>query len=77
VFWIVATYARCSRILAADGPPAGRATADQRFRAAVGDLLGLHGTADVLDRRDRACALLPAIWAAAGAIVEAGRATGS
>ncbi len=77
VFWIVATHARCARILAADGPPAGRAAADRRFRAAVGDLLGLHGTADVLDRRDRACALLPAIRAAAGAIVEAGQAAGS
>jgi hypothetical protein len=72
VFWIIASYARCQRILDADAPGPVRRRAELRFRAAVGDLLGLHDVAGVLDRRDQACALWPDLRRAAAAIIDAG-----
>jgi hypothetical protein len=38
VFWIVATYARCARILASDAPTATRARFDPGFGELLGDL---------------------------------------
>lgn len=60
VFWIIATFARCHTILAADAPELHRAHAPA-FREAVADL-GLTSTADVLDRAAEVTRFLPRLW---------------
>jgi hypothetical protein len=50
VFWIVATFARCQKILAADAPDLERQGA-AGFADTVQQLLGLDGPAALLDRR--------------------------
>lgn len=61
VFWIVATFARCLQILAADAPQYTYERADALFRDAVGHLLGLGTPTDLLARRDEVLAGLPAL----------------
>lgn len=68
VFWIVATFARCQQILAADAPATLQHDAELRFRAAVTDLLGVRDTADLLARSRAVRGLLPALRASAAAI---------
>ncbi|SCG71663.1 hypothetical protein [Micromonospora inositola] len=66
MFWIVATYARCHSILAADAP--GREVALRpAFEAAVADL-GVASAAQRRRRADEVVASLPGWWAVAGAI---------
>lgn len=51
VFWIVATFARCLSVLAADAPSVlaeGHASA---FRSCTRDLLGLEDESDLIERR--------------------------
>ncbi|MFC0506137.1 hypothetical protein [Micromonospora costi] len=67
MFWIVATYARCHAILAADAPEWGVRLLPL-FEAALADL----GVASVGDRRrraDEALAAVPGWWSVAGRIV--------
>lgn len=68
VFWIVATFARCQQVFAADGSADLYGESAARFRAAVRDLLGIRDTAALLARRDAVGALLPELWEAAAAI---------
>lgn len=68
VFWIIATYARCQKIFAAEAPAHLRDDAELRFRDAVTDLLGVHDSADLLDRREAVRALLPALRQSAATI---------
>ncbi|MFI5489596.1 hypothetical protein [Micromonospora echinaurantiaca] len=60
MFWIVATYARCHLILAADAPERG-AELLPLFEAAVADL-GVASAADRRRRADAVLAYLPRLW---------------
>jgi hypothetical protein len=70
VFWIVATYARCHKILAADAPPDLRVAHTPAFRSAVADL-GITSTDDLLRRAGDVLRYLPRLWAATEAILSA------
>ncbi|WP_406044744.1 hypothetical protein OG799_09910 [Micromonospora sp. NBC_00898] len=66
MFWIVATYARCHAVLAADAP--GREVALRpAFEAAVADL-GVASAAQRRRRADEVVASLPEWWAVAAAV---------
>lgn len=69
VFWIIATFARCHTILAADAPEAHRALTPP-FRAALADL-GITGPADLLRRAEEVTRFLPRLWQTAEAIIRA------
>ncbi|HEY5832355.1 hypothetical protein [Streptomyces sp.] len=69
VFWIVATFARCHTVLAADAPELHRALAPA-FRAAVADL-GVTSSADLLDRAGEVIRYLPRLWRTAEAVMAA------
>ncbi|WP_393062163.1 hypothetical protein [Streptomyces sp. LN549] len=70
VFWIVATLARCHTVLAVDAP-ALHAARLPAFEAAVAELTGITGTADILARREEVTRFLPRLWTAAEAILAA------
>ncbi|MER5280535.1 hypothetical protein ABT025_33035 [Streptomyces sp. NPDC002809] len=70
VFWIVATFARCHTVLAADDP-ALHAARLPAFEAAVAELTGITGTADILARREEVTRFLPRLWTAAEDILVA------
>jgi hypothetical protein len=66
VFWIVATLARCRQILDADAAdPVRRA---REFRAAVTELTGIDGGAELQRRTSAALRMLPEVRAVAGEI---------
>ncbi|WBB68707.1 hypothetical protein [Micromonospora sp. WMMD812] len=67
MFWIVATYARCHAILAADAPERGAALVPL-FEAALADL-GVASPADRRRRADEVLAYLPRLWSTARRIV--------
>lgn len=67
VFWIVATFARCHKILAADAPDLQRALAPA-FEDAVGDL-GITSTEDMRRRANDVIVYLPTLWRTAEAIM--------
>jgi hypothetical protein len=69
VFWLVATYARCHKILAADAPVL-EPERSPAFQAMLGDL-GIRSPADLAGRADAAIAFLPALWDAAEVILAA------
>ncbi|MFF3990643.1 hypothetical protein ACFY0B_39580 [Streptomyces sp. NPDC001797] len=60
VFWIVATFARCHIILAADAPQLHDALAPA-FQAAVTDL-GISSTRDLIHRAEEVTRFLPRLW---------------
>ncbi|MFF2327650.1 MULTISPECIES: hypothetical protein [unclassified Streptomyces] len=60
VFWIIATFARCHTILAADAPGLHDALAPA-FHAAVTDL-GISSTGDLLHRAEEVTRFLPRLW---------------
>ncbi|WLQ37088.1 hypothetical protein P8A18_28260 [Streptomyces castrisilvae] len=70
VFWIVATLARCHTVLAVDDPALHTARLPA-FEAAVADLTGITGTADILERREEVIRFLPGLWAVAEDILAA------
>jgi len=70
VFWMVATSARCQKILAADAPPRVRREHAPAFEAMVADL-GITSPADVLRRADEVIGFLPRLWRTAEAIMPA------
>jgi hypothetical protein len=67
VFWLVATYCRCHKILAADAPALGRGRAGA-FAAMLADL-GLGSTADLAGRAEATIAFLPTLWEATEVIL--------
>ncbi|MFF7360333.1 hypothetical protein [Streptomyces sp. NPDC008125] len=70
VFWIIATFARCHTVLAADAPH----LADARFpafRAAVAELLGIESGTDLLRRAAGTVRYLPRLWRTAEAVMAA------
>ncbi|MFE5033302.1 hypothetical protein [Streptomyces sp. NPDC056683] len=60
VFWIIATFARCHIILAADAPQLHDALAPA-FQAAVTDL-GISSTRDLIHRAEEVNRFLPRLW---------------
>ncbi|MFF4830296.1 hypothetical protein [Streptomyces sp. NPDC001315] len=60
VFWIIATFARCHTVLAADAPELHHALAPA-FQAAVTDL-GISSTEDLLHRAEAVTRFLPRLW---------------
>lgn len=70
VFWIVATFARCHKILAVDGSPELRHELTPAFEAVVADL-GVASPDDVLHRVAEVTRSLPALWATTEAIAGA------
>jgi hypothetical protein len=60
VFWIIATFARCHTILAADAPELHHALTPA-FQAAVTDL-GIRSTRDILHRAEEVTHFLPRLW---------------
>ncbi|WP_412737870.1 hypothetical protein [Krasilnikovia sp. MM14-A1259] len=69
VFWMIATYARCHKILAADAPR----HVQQSLMPAFNDLLdemGITGSKDLLARCDAVVLALPSIAAKAEEIIE-------
>ena len=72
VFWMVATSARCQKILAADAPLRVRREHAPAFEAMVADL-GITSTADLGRRADEVIGFLPRLWRTAEAIMPAGR----
>ncbi|KAK1181605.1 hypothetical protein B7755_027760 [Streptomyces sp. NBS 14/10] len=69
VFWIIATFARCHTILAADAPETHQALTPP-FRAALADL-GITSTSDLLHRAEEVTRFLPRLWQTAEAITRA------
>ncbi|WP_338787014.1 hypothetical protein [Metabacillus sp. FJAT-53654] len=61
VFWIVATFARCHKILAADATPELRRAHYPAFAAIVADL-GITSTADIIRRAEDVMKFLPRLW---------------
>jgi hypothetical protein len=61
VFWIVATFARCQKILAADAPPRVQHAFAPAFRAVVADL-GITSTDDIFCRVEEVTRFLPKLW---------------
>lgn len=72
VFWLVATFARCMKILAADAPPAAFRDAEPAFRAAVADLVRVRELDDLPHRAGAVRGFLPRLRSAAQAIIERG-----
>ncbi|MER6032042.1 hypothetical protein [Streptomyces sp. NPDC001851] len=60
VFWIIATFARCHTILAADAPQLHKALSPA-FQAAVTDL-GISSTLDLIHRAEQVTRFLPRLW---------------
>lgn len=70
VFWLVATYARCQKVLYEDAPADLYHQFDPGFRALVGDL-GIASLADLQRRTQQTLDFLPSLWAVAEAIIAA------
>lgn len=71
VFWMVATYARCHKILLVDGTPGLRRELVPAFDDLLGDLK-IGSTADLVDRAGVALRFMPALWRVAESMMSAG-----
>lgn len=69
VFWMVATFARCHTILAADAPDLEKRLAPD-FRRMTADL-GISSSEDILGRAREVLEFLPRLWETAEAILAA------
>jgi hypothetical protein len=72
VFWIVATYSRCRKILQHDAAVGTQARFDHGYRELLGDL-GIASYPDLQRRNGRIERLLPSVWEVAEAIMAANR----
>ena len=70
IFWIVATYARCQKVLYHDAPPEMRHRFDRGFRHLLADL-GITSFADLRQRGDQVQHFLPRVSEVAKAIIAA------
>lgn len=70
VFWIVATFARCHKVLSADAPPDLQRALAPAFDAVVADL-GITSTHDLLRRAEEVVQFLPRLWETTEAILSA------
>jgi hypothetical protein len=70
VFWILATFARCMKILSADAPPDDVTQPERAFRDAVADLTGVRTFDDIRVRRERTLEFIPHLRAIAEELVD-------
>ncbi len=70
IFWIVATYSRCQKVLYHDAPEEVQEQFSPGYRHLLGDL-GITSFADLQRRGDQVKGLLPRIWEVAEAIMAA------
>jgi hypothetical protein len=68
VFWIVATFARCHKILAADGSPELQRALVPAFHAIIADL-GITSTGTLMRWAEEVIQFLPRLWETAEAIL--------
>jgi len=68
VFWLVVTYTRCHKVLAADAPDLDRERRPA-FGAMLSDL-GIRSAADLAERAGAVIAFLPSLWQGAERIIE-------
>lgn len=61
VFWIVATFARCHKILTADAPPDLQRALAPAFDAIIADL-GITSTDTLISRAEDVIQFLPRLW---------------
>ncbi|MCC2686135.1 MAG: hypothetical protein K0R75_3034 [Paenibacillaceae bacterium] len=69
-FWMIATFARCHKILAADAPVDLKRELEPAFRAAVAEL-GITSQDDITRRAGEVIAFLPRLASVAVAIIDA------
>lgn len=70
IFWIVATYCRCQKVLYHDAPAEMQDRFSPGYRRLLGDL-GITSFADLQQRSEQIKALLPSVWEVAEAIMAA------
>jgi hypothetical protein len=70
VFWIVATFARCHKILAADAPHDLQRALAPAFEAIIADL-GITSTNALIHRAEEVIEFLPRLWETTEAILAA------
>lgn len=70
IFWMVATYARCQKVLHHDAPPETWERVDPGFRHLLGDL-EITSSVDLRQRSDQVKQTLPRVWEMAEAIIAA------
>lgn len=69
-FWIIATFARCHKILAVDAPPDQQTALAPSFKEAVADL-GITSSDDFVSRARDVIQFLPKLWETTEAILHA------
>jgi hypothetical protein len=70
VFWIVATFARCHKILAVDAPQSAQREFAPAFEEVLADL-GIFATDDLMRRAESVMHFLPELWVNAEGIIAA------
>jgi hypothetical protein len=70
IFWVVATYSRCQKVLYHDAPVAMQDRFSPGYRELLGDL-GITSFADLKERGERVKGFLPRVWEVAEAIMAA------
>jgi hypothetical protein len=72
VFWMVATYSRCQKVLYHDAPAEMQEKFRPGYRHLLGDL-GIGSSADLRQRNEQVEECLPRVWEVAEAIMAANR----
>jgi hypothetical protein len=70
IFWMVATYSRCQKVLYHDAPVQMQERFNPGFRQLLGDL-GIASFADLQRRSEQVKEILPRVWEVAEAIMAA------
>lgn len=70
IFWMVATYSRCQKVLYYDAPVEMQERFSPGYRQLLGDL-GITSFADLQQRREQVKGLLPRVWEVTEAIMAA------
>jgi hypothetical protein len=70
IFWMVATYSRCQKVLYHDAPLATQEKFSPGYRELLGDF-GVTSLADLQQRKDQLREFLPRVWEVAEAIMAA------
>jgi hypothetical protein len=70
VFWIAATFARCLKILAADGSPELHHSFKCKFDELLSDI-GICSNAELMNRCNQVMEFLPRLWETTEAIISA------
>ncbi|MGM7719939.1 hypothetical protein [Metabacillus sp. Hm71] len=70
VFWIVATFARCHKILAADAPQSLQRDRSPAFEALLADI-GITTTSDLIRSGNDVIQFLPKLWKTTEKMIEA------